>query len=160
MKTILALGKIDFDKMMSYNGIDDSNVEEKDVMIVSICSPKDDNQPYIAQLSKESYFKQEHSNVKILYFGDYSEEQVLHNPYAFTKKQAKELYEFIKRNSTKSCALIHCGGGYSRSAGVATFVFDNYGEMSFDEFKRKNPQIVPNQYVLKLLNEAKRNDSK
>ncbi len=161
MKTILARSKIVFDNMMTYNGIDDSNVESQDAMFISICSPIDDiQQPYISSLSQESYFKSEHPNVKIMYFGDYDEEESQNNnPYAFTKEQATELYRFIKNNSTKSSSLIHCGGGFSRSGAISTFVFDLYGTMSYEEFKQKNPQIIPNQYVLKLLREAQKNDN-
>jgi predicted protein tyrosine phosphatase len=153
MKTILALSKINFDKMMAYNAIDDSNVEDKDIMIVSICSPKDDNQPYISSLSKESYFKQEHPNVKIMYFGDYGEEESENNPHVFTKEQAKELYEFIKRNKNKKLILIHCGGGYNRSFSVGLFINDFIVKGSYEEYKKKNPQGIGNAYVYRLLKE-------
>lgn len=158
MKTILALSKRNFDKMMEYNGINDSNVESRDAMFISICSPKDDEdrQPLISRLSKESYFKSEHSNVKIMYFGDYGETEVEGNPFAFSKEQAKELYEFIIKNSAKSCGIIHCGGGYSRSGAISSFIFDNFGETTYEEFKRKNPQISPNGYIMRMLNEAKK----
>ena len=106
MRPILALGKINFDKIMAYSNIDDSNVELQDAMFISICSPIDDVQPYISTLSKDSYFKSEHSNVKIMYFGDYDEEESQNNPYAFTEEQAKELYEFIINNRNKSIVLI------------------------------------------------------
>lgn len=158
MKTILARSKRVFDQMMEYNGINDSNVESQDAVFISICSPKDDEerQPLISRMSKESYFKSEHSNVKIMYFGDYGETEVEGNPFAFSKEQAKELYEFILANKDKSIFICHCGAGISRSAACATFIFDNFGEMTWDEFKQKNPHIAPNQYIIKMLNEAKK----
>jgi predicted protein tyrosine phosphatase len=154
MKKIIILGKLDFDKTMEYSNTNDSNVEEKDIMYISICSPQDDDQPYIAQLSRESYFKEEHSNVKIMYFGDY----LYPGEHSFTEEQAKELYEFIKENKDKSMAIIHCGAGISRSAAIGTFIFDFYGETTFEEFKRDNPRIHPNFYIYKLLKEQYEKD--
>lgn len=148
---VLIRSKIVFDDMMKYQGIDDSNVESKDIMFISICSPKDDDQPYISSLSTESYFKEEHSNVKIMYFGDYTSND-LNNPYVFTIGHAKELYEFIKRNKDKSMAILHCGAGISRSGAIGTFIFDLYGNGDYEEFKRKNSQIYPNHHILRLLN--------
>jgi predicted protein tyrosine phosphatase len=150
---ILILSKQNFDKMMQYNVIDDYNVESQDIMFISICSPQDDDQPYISELSKKSHFKEEHPNVKIMYFGDYSGDQVLNNPHVFTRGHAKELYKFIKENENKGMAIIHCGGGISRSGAIGTFIFDLYGDMTFEEFKRKNPQIQPNSHILRLLRE-------
>jgi predicted protein tyrosine phosphatase len=151
MKTILALSKINFDKMMADNAIDDSNVESQDVMFISICSPKDDNQFYISTLSKESYFKSEHSNVKIMYFGDYGEDESENNPCAFTEEQAQELYKFIIANKHKSMSIIHCEGGYNRSFSVGLFINDFITKGSYEEYKKKNPQGIGNAYVYKLL---------
>jgi hypothetical protein len=155
---VLALSKINFDKMMALYAIDDSNVESQDAIFISICSPKEDgqfDQFYISQLSKESYFKSEHPNVKIMYFGDYGEKEIENNPHVFTKKQAKELYEFIVANKDKNMAIVHCGGGYSRSGAIATFIFDNFGGYDYEEFKRRNPQILPNMHILRMLSDVK-----
>lgn len=154
MKNIIILGKKDFDNLMQYSNTNDSNVEEKDIMFISICSPQADNQPYISTLCKESYFKKEHSNVKIMYFGDYS----FSGEHSFSKEQAKELYKFIEANKDKSMAIIHCGAGISRSGAIGTFIFDLYGETTYEEFKRANPTIHPNYYVYKLLKEEYEKD--
>jgi len=135
---------------MQYNGITDDNVETKDMLIVSINNVKDTS----------SYFEKEHENVKIMHFGDYSEEMITLLNYSkekekengvFNNEMAKELYEFIKRNKDKNLAVLHCAAGISRSAGVGTFIQDLYGTQSFQDFKRKNPQIQPNLHVLNLL---------
>jgi len=149
MKNILVLGKTEFDNLMKYSFTNDSNVEEKDIMFISICSPKDDNQPYISTLCKSSYFEKEHPNVKIMYFGDYSNS----GEHSFTEEQAKELYEFIEANKDKSMAIIHCGAGISRSGAIGTYVFDYYGKTTYEKFKRANSKILPNHYVYRLLKE-------
>lgn len=143
--------------MMEYNLIDDNNVESKDIMFISIISPIDDFQPLISQLSKQSWFKEEHSNVKILEFGDYDESNI-NNPHIFNIGQAKELYEFIKNNKDKSMAIIHCGAGISRSGAIGTFIFDMLGSTTYEEFKRKNPRIQPNSHVLRLLRQQQLKD--
>lgn len=161
MKNIIILGKRDFDKLMEYSFTNDDNVEQKDIMYISICSPISDNQPYISSLCKESYFKKEHSNVKIMYFGDYGEGwSKEENPYVFTEEQAKELYEFIKENKDKSMAIVHCGAGISRSGAIGTFIYDLYGEQTWEDFQRQNPSIHLNHYVYKLLNEQRKMDDK
>jgi predicted protein tyrosine phosphatase len=148
---VLILNKRNFDNMMEFSYINDDNVESQDAMFISICSPPDDNQPYISQLSQTSYFKREHPNVKILYFGDYSGDFALNNEHAFNLGHAKELYTFIKQNKNKSMAIIHCGAGISRSGAIGTFIQDLYGTSTYDEFKRKNPRIQPNSHILRLL---------
>lgn len=159
---ILILNKAKFNQFMEYNMITDDNVETKDAMFISINSPFNGELLFGAQTTVESYFKRQHSNVMIMHFGDYGEEFVLRNTYKgptglFNQFKAKKLYEFIKRNKDKSMAIVHCGAGISRSGAVGTFIYDLYGRdtMTWEEFKRKNPQISPNEYVLKLLyNEA------
>lgn len=149
---ILILGKRQFDNMMQYNMINDDNVESKNIMFISICSPIDDDQPGISQLSQESWFRNQHNNVKIMYFGDYvPTPDIINNPHLFTSDQAKELYTFIKQNKNKSMAIIHCGAGISRSGAIGTFIQDLYGTSTYDEFKRKNPRIQPNSHILRLL---------
>ena len=97
-----------------------------------------------------------------MYFGDYGEHHLDKVEYLFTNEQAKELYEFIKINKDKSRAIIHCGAGISRSGAIGVFIHSLYGnnspEMTYEEFKRKNPRILPNSYVLRLLNRQLRND--
>ena len=138
---VLVLSKREFDKMMDYTFVNDDNVEEKDIMIISVCSPPDDNRhSFKSQKNRELWFKREHPNVKIMYFGDYGEHHLDKVEYLFTNEQAKELYEFIKINKDKSRAIIHCGAGISRSGAIGVFIHSLYGnnspEMTYEEFKR------------------------
>lgn len=164
---ILILNKPDFGRFMEYNMIDDDNVETQDAMFVSI------NPAYQEQLLygrkdvgvQTSYFKRQHSNVMIMHFGDYGEEFVVKVAHEgptgiFTPFKAKKLYEFIKRNKDKRMAIVHCSAGISRSGAVGTFIFDLYGRdtMTWEEFKRKNPKIQPNQHIIRLLNNELRRD--
>jgi len=153
---ILVYSKRDFNKFMQYNNITDENVESQDMLIVSI-------NDFIEDIY--SYFKCQHSNVMIMHFGDFGEEEAMdelkNNPSChgiFNAYKAKRLYRFIKANKNKKLAVVHCGAGISRSAAIGLFIFDLYGECTYEEFKRKNPRIQPNQYILKLLNEQRRKD--
>jgi len=151
---VLIQGKREFNKFMEYNNIIDDNVTTKDMMIISINNHIEDI---------NSYFKRQHSNVMIMHFGDYSIDEFNKNDFSgptgiFNEYKAKKLYEFIKRNKEKKLAVLHCGAGISRSGAIGTFIFDLYGEGTFEEFKRKNPRVQPNQHILRLLNEQKRND--
>ena len=140
---------------MEYNGITDANVEQHDdTMFISIVSPVE---PDLSKKdNSDSYFKECHSNVKVMSFGDYMDSEAKSNPNVFTKEQAKELYEFIIKNKDKKMAILHCGAGISRSGAIGTFLFENFGDGNYEEFKRKNPQICPNPRVLRLLNECKK----
>ena len=153
---ILTFSKKDFINFMQYNNIDDSNVESHDMLFISI---NRHYRPYRKDSFKhdvECYFKRQHSNAITMHFGDYSEEDIQKKENKgptgiFNEYKAKKLYEFIKKNKHKKLAIIHCGAGISRSGAIATFIFDLYGDTKYDEFKRKNPQIQPNQHILKLL---------
>jgi predicted protein tyrosine phosphatase len=158
---VLILNKREFDEMMSYKGIDDNNVEDFNIMFISINNSQDDGNIRLKYKSP-AYFQEDHSNVKTIYFGDYGEQQLGRNNHLFTDEQAEELYEFIKANKDKAMAIVHCGAGISRSGAVGTFIHSLYEKndpmMTYDEFKRKNPRIMPNSYVLRLLNNQLRKD--
>jgi predicted protein tyrosine phosphatase len=138
---------------MTYNAITDESVESQDMMFISINN-------HIKDIY--SFFKRQHSNVMIMHFGDYGEDYI--QTYwgqptgIFNEYKAKKLYNFIKANKDKHLSVIHCGAGISRSGAIGTFIFDMYGETTYEEFKRKNPRIEPNQHILKLLNEQRRKD--
>jgi predicted protein tyrosine phosphatase len=98
-----------------------------------------------------------------MHFGDYGEEYITRVAHEgptgiFTPFKAKKLYEFIKANKDKHMAIVHCAAGISRSGAVGTFIHNLYGTMTYEEFKRKNPQIQPNGHILRLLNEELRKD--
>jgi len=163
---ILILNKTEFNNFMKFNDITDENVEEKNVLIISINNPVD--MGWFTTRAKgdpKSYFKRNHSNVMIQHFPDYEENMTLdmrkRGVYSvFNERKAKKIYEFIKKNRDKSMAIIHCAGGISRSGAVGAFIYDLYGHetMTWDQFKRKNFKIQPNDYILKLLHEQLKND--
>ena len=163
---ILIYGKREFNNFMQFSNITDDNVEERDILIISINTPRDTGW-FTNRYANDvhSHFKRNHSNVLIEHFPDFGEnmarqmrEQGVYS--VFSERKAKRIYEFIKRNKNKSLAVIHCGAGVSRSGAVGAFLFDMYGHesMTWDEFQEKNPKIQPNMHVLRLLHEQLRKD--
>lgn len=76
----------------------------------------------------------------------------------FNKDQAKTIIEFLKyikefSIDTNCNLIIHCDAGVCRSGAVATFASE-YLNHSDIIFKRDNPSIYPNSYVLKVLEEV------
>ena len=161
MKVII-LNKREFAKFMEFNMIDDSNVESQNIMVVSVNQPYNEDEKWDTW-GRTSYFKRQHSNVMIMHFPDYGE--LMHirfhkDPTLFTPFKAKKLYEFIKRNKDKNLAIIHCAAGISRSGAIGSFIHDVYGTVSYEDFKRKNPRIQPNEYIYKLLKDQWNKDQK
>ena len=162
---ILIFNKREFNNYMKFNDITDDNVETKDVMFISINNYYEGSKSSYS-LDVKSHFKRQHSNVMIMHFGDYSEEYVYRTIHEgptglFNEYKAKKLYQFIKKNKDKSMVVIHCGAGISRSGAVGTFIQDTYGTVSYEDFKRKNARIQPNNHILKLLQkELKKDKSK
>ena len=150
---------------MQYNSITDENVEEQDMLIVSINNFYNKDTLFNDKYSIQSYFKRQHSNVMIMHFGDYSEDYInkmialdCTTVGFFNEYKAKKLYEFIKRNKDKKLAVLHCGAGISRSGAVGAFIFDMYGTTTWDEFINKNKRIQPNTHILKLLHQQQYKD--
>jgi len=148
-----------FDNLMKSNNITDLNVEQlKDSFFISIT----DTDKF--STSREPYFKENHENVINLSFDDCTEDgqpspTQPEGTKAFNKDQALVLYKFIKKHLEKEQCIVHCMAGISRSGAVGTFIND-ITRGDYREFKRMNPQIVPNQHVKSLLNRAYYNDLK
>jgi len=162
MKVII-LNKREFAKFMEFNMIDDSNVESQNAMFISINQTYQEDEKWDVW-GRTSYFKRQHSNVMIMHFPDVGEMYHMRfpkDPNLFTKFKAKKLYEFIKRNKDKNLAILHCAAGISRSGAVGTFIYDLYGRdtMTYEEFRRKNPRIQPNSYILNTLHEIANKDT-
>jgi predicted protein tyrosine phosphatase len=145
---IIVLNKKDFNDLMLKYGITDDNVEQrKDDVFISINNTYGDN---------SSFFNSNKNNVKIMYFDDCERNSITLienkpvNVKAFTKKQAKELFNFIKKNINKNNWIIHCSAGISRSGAVGTFINDYFG-LNWFEFKNNNPKVIPNNLILRLL---------
>jgi len=142
---IFAYSKQEFDRFMREQSINDLNVESFDTYaFISILD--------VVGLDCDGYFEKEHSNVKIQYFGDYGEldENIKEGFGVFSKKQARELITFIETNKEKQIFIVHCSAGISRSAAVALFINDLYGN-SYKEFFNDNRQIQPNHVILRRL---------
>lgn len=147
---VLVKSKLEFDKTMKDSGIDNSNVEQKDILFISI---NDTN----GRIS-EPYFENK-ENVLVLYFDDTTKDleipilgtDEVKKVVAFTKEQASEIIDFLDKNKDKKLAIIHCAAGVSRSGAVGQFANDYFGGNYF-EFKNNNQNIQPNPHVLRLLN--------
>jgi len=158
------LSKVEFDGLMVQNKIVDENVEKFDsIFFISLID--NHNQ-------KGHYFKKDHNNVMNLRFDDVEHDgenpRVLaddpdldnmdsENVKAFSKKQANDLYKFIKKHRDAETCIVHCMAGISRSGAVGTFV-NGFAQGDWELFKRDNPFISPNGRVHRMLNTAKYND--
>jgi len=144
-----------FDTIMEMNGLDDSNIEERDdFFLISIV----DTDKWID--TKEPHFKENHENVLNLVFddvehdGEPSPTNWDEGTRAFTEKQAKEVFDFIQKHREKKACIVHCMAGISRSGAIGSFI-NGYCGGDWEDFKRTNPQINPNARVHRMLNEAK-----
>jgi predicted protein tyrosine phosphatase len=153
MKNITVLSKRMFDNIMMKNNITNENVKDKlDVAFISINNTEDTKEiPYFNDCNSD--------NVLVLYFDDVEEdieipiigENKIQKVKAFTIEQARILFNFIVKNTEKKSFIIHCTAGISRSGAVGTFIND-YFQQSYHKFLEKNPYILPNGHVLRLLN--------
>ena len=74
----------------------------------------------------------------------------------FSEAHARKIIKFIDQCQSDDegrALIVHCTAGISRSAAVGTFVID-YCQLSYQKFKKDNPSILPNQYVLKVLKDV------
>ncbi len=79
-----------------------------------------------------------------------------------SEADAVKIVEFIKRNHAhhaKQVLYVNCMAGISRSGAVARFTLDAL-ELDRHQFKKDNPQIMPNGHVLQLLKRYWREDGK
>jgi predicted protein tyrosine phosphatase len=151
---VFVTSKIGFDKTMKDKGITNDNVESyKKTFFVSINDTNDSTQkPYFGNKT----------NVKVLFFDDTEKDlettsDKKRSVKAFTEEQTTELLEFIESNKDKETCIVHCAAGISRSGAVGTFITE-YFNSDFDWFKKTNPQIHPNRWVLDLLKKKLKNE--
>ena len=119
--------------------------------------------------SDHPYFKTDFDNVLQLYFDDVTEDcevpimgrDTTHTVKAMTTEQAYNIINFVSKmieiGKTKN-VLIHCRAGISRSGAVGSFL-TNLLNIPYTEFKRYNPQILPNPHVLSTLNRLYRSNN-
>ncbi len=71
----------------------------------------------------------------------------------FDDVMAKKVIEFVKKASNtsgKGLMLVNCMAGISRSGAIASYVQRVCG-IDYKEFRRLNPNISPNDFVLEML---------
>lgn len=157
---ILILSRFLFDRFLAGKKVTPENVEQQNkVFFISITNPDDKNPPY---------FPEDKENVKVISFPDTDRDIAVPiinpNPSesdvaeivemkAFNIHQARELFQFIKKHKDKELCVLHCTAGVSRSGAVGTFINDYVGG-NWNELMRKNPSIIPNTHVYKLLHDA------
>lgn len=113
--------------------------------IISINDPEDG-----------ALFDIEHPNLLSLSFHDISCNTLFLREDIYTlfdTSHAKEVINFIRSFSQGDNILVHCFAGVSRSGAIGTFIREVFNT-DYDEFKKTNPQIVPNTHVLKVLREV------
>ena len=88
-----------------------------------------------------------HPNLLVLFFDDVE----IEGPTAFTEEMAKQIVRFVQMVDEHPL-LIHCTAGISRSGAVGLAVAEQCG--CVEEFRRGNPDIMPNQLVLRKLRQV------
>lgn len=143
---ITVLSKDSFCNLLIENKINDDNVESFRDCFISISGSGDNDTP----------FRDNHLNVLNLEFDDIINE----NHYLtkngkqlriFNKEDASKIIEFINLHKDKENLYVHCLAGISRSGAVGEFISDYFGKDYF-QFRKLNPKIQPNPYVLLTLN--------
>lgn len=165
-KKIFVMSRGEFKRLMERNNINDSNVEDRDVYIISIndilVNASDGN------IGFTSYFKQDHPNVLRTAFADIETEKPVLVEFTtnegqkkhtkrvalepFGQEQAKDVFDFLlKLKELDSFVLIiHCTAGISRSGAVGEFAC-KYLEADYKRFRYNHPFIMPNTLVMKKL---------
>ena len=134
-------------KFIFEQAIDGIEKSSKDVFYLSINNPDDEDKTPI---------REDSDTFKSMWFYDIDED-IYNEVKDFTYKtisdeQVDELYDFIMKNKDKKNFVVHCTAGISRSGAVGEFVNDLFG-IPYAEFRKQNPNIIPNTYIKKKLNE-------
>lgn len=88
-------------------------------------------------------------NILKLVFDDIVVEN--YNCKLFSKEDAKLIIDFAKSlEDNIETIIIHCHAGICRSGAVALFL-NSFLNLNFDEFKKENPYIYPNPFILNTL---------
>ena len=146
---VRVLSKLKFDELLPRIGVTNDNADtHKNLAFISIVNSD----------TKDSFFKENKSNVLILVFDDATDEENvrriklgLNELQLFTTNDGKQIIEFVENNLNVETVYIHCSAGRSRSGAVGTFINDVWGEQSFHNFLESNPTVSPNYFILALL---------
>ena len=88
-----------------------------------------------------------HPNLLVLFFDDVETE----GPTSFSSDMARHIVRFVQESDERPL-LIHCTAGISRSGAVGLAIAEQCG--CVEVFRRENPDIMPNQLVLRELRQA------
>jgi len=140
---VLVLSKLEFNRDMMENKLNDENIEDANIALISINGTSG---------NEESWFKQDHSNVLRLWFDDVITDIIIspkESYRVFTQEQADKAIDFIQKNKKRNF-IIHCAAGISRSGSIGRFIVD-YLEGDREYFEEHNKHILPNPKVSQLL---------
>jgi predicted protein tyrosine phosphatase len=127
--------------MWAEKAIDERVAWHPNTAIIGIVSPE---QPHVFA---------DGGNVKTFRFDDEEPFKSRVPENCMSHEQAHELFSFLAKVHADPAEIelhVHCEAGVSRSGAVVTFV-QEWLRLDYDEFRRMNPQIVPNLHVLKQL---------
>jgi len=160
VRTVFVVSERKFNELCQANSLNDDNVEQcLNTAFISIVDPH--------RIDKR-HFRDNHSNVLNLAFSDMTDKETLGwtqnyidqgiETKLFDEELATEIICFVNRNRYKvNQWLIHCHAGISRSGAIGLFIENLVNELdreSFEQFKLHNPQIHPNFYIVKVLNDT------
>ena len=151
---VTVLNYNDFWEMREKNSINDETVETyEDTLFISILDS--------ANWFAKRQFQEDHKNVLTLQFDD-----VLHDgepsptnnidTRAFDNTDGNKVMKFLDDNQDAEFCVVHCAAGISRSGAIGQFVNDYFGG-DYAMFKQRNPQIMPNEMIVMMLNRLMRN---
>ena len=153
----------EFEAVCKERGWDDNNIPP-DKAFISICGTEDVCSQVIGE-SEPHYFSDGHKEVLNLNFDDipcleeFIDDKGLYIAWGINRDQAEQVVRFIDENIYTKDILVHCRAGQSRSQAVVSYILWLYGSVNiFDEivYRKDNPPIYPNQFVLQELKTAAR----
>jgi len=147
-KAVYILSKRTFEEILKSHDLIEDNIEKMDKY--AFISINDSNGTYY----HEPFFKKDYNNFITLHFDDITKEGDLSptnrgTTKIFSEKDAEKIVKFVKENTGK-IFIVHCAAGISRSGAVGTFIND-FCNYDYEQFKKDNPFILPNQYILSIL---------
>ena len=152
-RTITVFSERSLRQLLIKIGVDDTNVEECmknqiPLYIISIRGKKDN-----------AIFKEDHANVLNLVFDDTT--WIRKDLITFDIDMANQILNFVEQLKVQFQfnLIVQCEAGMSRSGAVGE-VLNDYFELSYKDFMKENPQIMPNPLVRSILREAIRDKNK
>jgi len=143
MIKIYVMSKVQMKDFIEFNKLNDENIEyQTDIAIISI----NDNSNSFWGIP---FFNVDHLNVLNLKFDDVDVD--IKECKAFTREQALKTIDFLSSQKNRKTLLIHCAAGISRSGAIGQFAI-HYLNGDKEHFRLKNSHILPNNKVLRELN--------